>query len=222
MQLLVFPLHHTGGKCALEFSSCCSAPARHADATPRAFWFLIDILCLHCRVASNPWGGGVGYIPYDGVTVDSGTLPGSWYGGYNLGMNAVHETGASNWSTRHGIINDHARSSFTYCSAHCALAGTSAAHSKRRLQVAGVAPCDWGIYSCMSAVDCAAAGHWMGLSHPFLGGCSEVCFAFLPLPFGYFRAAALQLLGTLCGRPCINLARHVASAFPALLTRSLH
>ena len=48
---------------------------------------------IHCRVASNPWGGGTVYSPYDGVTVDLGTLPGSWYGGYNVGMNAVHEVG---------------------------------------------------------------------------------------------------------------------------------
>lgn len=38
-----------------------------------------------------------------------------------------------------------------------------------------VLPCEWGICSCMSVFDCAVAGHWMGLSHPFLGGCSEVC-----------------------------------------------
>ena len=46
-----------------------------------------------CRVATNPWGTGVGYVPFDGIIIDAGTLPGSWYGGYNVGMNAVHESG---------------------------------------------------------------------------------------------------------------------------------
>ncbi len=51
---------------------------------------------VSCRsVSSNPWGGGVGDPTYDGVTIDTGTLPGSWYGGYNLGNNAVHEVGES-------------------------------------------------------------------------------------------------------------------------------
>ncbi len=49
--------------------------------------------CVCCRVANNPWGSGAGYLPYDGVIIDTGTLPGSWYGGYNEGMNAVHEVG---------------------------------------------------------------------------------------------------------------------------------
>lgn len=44
-------------------------------------------------MATNTWGTGVGYEPYDGVTIDTGTLPGSYYLGYNLGMNLVHETG---------------------------------------------------------------------------------------------------------------------------------
>jgi hypothetical protein len=48
---------------------------------------------LRNRVANNPWGSGAGYLPYDGVIIDTGTLPGSWYGGYNVGMNAVHEVG---------------------------------------------------------------------------------------------------------------------------------
>ena len=46
-----------------------------------------------CRVANNPWGYGVGYLPYDGAIIETGTLPGAWYGGYNVGMNLVHETG---------------------------------------------------------------------------------------------------------------------------------
>lgn len=60
-------------------------------------------------MSTNPWGGGVGNVMLDGVMVSVGTLPGSWYGGYNLGNNAVHEI-----------------------------------------------------------------GHWLGLSHPFVGGCSQV------------------------------------------------
>lgn len=35
----------------------------------------------------------MGYLPFDGITIDTGTLPGSWYNGYNLGNNMVHETG---------------------------------------------------------------------------------------------------------------------------------
>jgi hypothetical protein len=46
-----------------------------------------------CRVASNPWNGGVVYSPYDGAVIELGTLPGAWYGGYNVGMNLVHESG---------------------------------------------------------------------------------------------------------------------------------
>lgn len=44
-------------------------------------------------MANNPWGYGVGYLPYDGAIIETGTLPGAWYGGYNVGMNLVHETG---------------------------------------------------------------------------------------------------------------------------------
>ena len=52
-----------------------------------------DLAPQLCSVASNPWGNGVGYVPYDGVLLDAGTLPGSWYLGYNTGKNAVHEVG---------------------------------------------------------------------------------------------------------------------------------
>jgi hypothetical protein len=33
------------------------------------------------------------YSQYDGIIIDLGTLPYSWYLGYNVGKNAVHETG---------------------------------------------------------------------------------------------------------------------------------
>lgn len=65
-------------------------PAAFCDAEP------LPLSCVHqprCRVSTNPWGGGVGYVPWDGIVIDTGTLPGSWYLGYNVGMNLVHETG---------------------------------------------------------------------------------------------------------------------------------
>lgn len=52
-----------------------------------------ECVFAHYRVSTTPWGGGVGYIPFDGVVMDTGTLPGAWYGGYNMGMNLVHEAG---------------------------------------------------------------------------------------------------------------------------------
>jgi hypothetical protein len=45
------------------------------------------------RLGSNPWNGGVVYSQYDGIIIELGTLPGAWYAGYNVGKNAVHETG---------------------------------------------------------------------------------------------------------------------------------
>jgi hypothetical protein len=60
----------------------CTAANQPSESGPR-----------RCSVASNPWGNGVGYVPYDGVLLDAGTLPGSWYLGYNTGKNAVHEVG---------------------------------------------------------------------------------------------------------------------------------
>jgi len=44
-------------------------------------------------VATNPWGYGTGAIYLDGVMINTATLPGGSYGGYNLGNNAVHEVG---------------------------------------------------------------------------------------------------------------------------------
>jgi hypothetical protein len=57
------------------------------------WWELTVKTRCRCRVANNPWGYGVGYLPYDGAIIETGTLPGAWYGGYNVGMNLVHETG---------------------------------------------------------------------------------------------------------------------------------
>jgi hypothetical protein len=78
----------------------CAPPAETTCRRAAVMWLAYTQRALHahrlcgrCRVANNPWGSGAGYLPYDGVIIDTGTLPGSWYGGYNVGMNAVHEVG---------------------------------------------------------------------------------------------------------------------------------
>lgn len=79
--------------CLPQISTMAHAPLPHVLPSVQYVPVSVKGAACRCRVASNPWGAGVGYIPYDGVVVDLGTLPGSWYLGYNVGKNCVHEVG---------------------------------------------------------------------------------------------------------------------------------
>lgn len=59
---------------SIQHSGTCRSSSGHKHT-----WMsCVDTPVYLCRVSSNPWGVGVGALPYDGTLVDLGTLPGSW------------------------------------------------------------------------------------------------------------------------------------------------